>query len=350
MITKNSTYLENFDENLPLSVVAEVSANHEGSFETAKKIIDLASRAGANAVKFQTYTADSISLDSQENDFVLPVDSPWGRFGSFYKLYSNSYTPREWHKELFTYTTSLGLTPFSSPFSESDVDFLETINCPFYKLASPEINHIPLIRSIAKTDKPILISLGTASESQLTKAIAEFRSISKAKIIVMQCESEYPASDTNSNLILLKTLKQDYNLVVGFSDHTTGSKAATIATALGAKVIEKHITLNSGNEAIDGFFSADEKIFSEYCEEIRKTEKILGKTVFRSSNEITSNPKQRSIYPTRNLIAGQVVSEADFKVVRPGYSLSPEFFGSISGKKLTRDIKKGERITLKDFH
>jgi pseudaminic acid synthase len=349
-MTKNSTYLENFDENLPLSVVAEVSANHEGSLETAKKIIDLASRAGANAVKFQTYTPDSISLDSQEDDFLLPIGSPWERFGSFHNLYSKSNTPREWHKELFTHAQALGLVPFSSPFSESDVDFLETLDCPFYKLASPEINHLPLIWAIAKTDKPILISLGTASESQLIKAITEFRSISKAKIIVMQCESEYPASDTNSNLIILNALKQEYNLVVGFSDHTIGSKAAIIATALGAKVIEKHVTLNSGNHAIDGFFSADESFFSNYCKEIRKTEQILGNRVFRSSDESILNPKQRSIYPTRNLKVGHVVSEGDFRIVRPGWSLSPEFFGFISGKKLTRDIRKGERITLKDFH
>jgi pseudaminic acid synthase len=348
-MTKNSTYLENFDERLPLSVVAEVSANHEGSFETAKKIIDLASRAGANAVKFQTFTPDSISLDSQEDDFLLPVNSPWERFGSFHKLYSKSYTPREWHKELFTYTKSLSLIPFSSPFSESDVDFLETIECPIYKLASPEINHLPLIWAIAKTDKPILISLGTASESQLKKAIAEFRSISKAKIIVMQCESEYPASDTNSNLIILKALEQDYNLIVGFSDHTVDSKAAIIATALGAKVIEKHITLNSSGGAIDGFFSADENSFSNYCEEIRKTEQILGSRVFRSADEIITNPKQRSIYPTRDLKVGHVVSGEDFRIVRPGWSLSPEFYDFISGKKLTRDIRKGERITLKDF-
>jgi pseudaminic acid synthase len=343
------TYLENFDESLPLSVVAEVSANHEGSFETAKKIIDLASRSGANAVKFQTYTPDSISLDSEENDFVLPMGSPWERFGSFYKLYSNSCTPREWHKELFTYTKSLGLIPFSTPFDESDVNFLETIDCPFYKLASPEINHLPLIRAIAKTNKPILISLGTASESQLIKATGEFRSISKAHMVVMQCESEYPASDTNSNLILLKSIMENYNLVVGFSDHTIGSKAATVATALGAKVIEKHITINSNNEAIDGFFSADENSFAEYCEDIRETEKILGETVFRSTNDLKSNPKQRSIYPTRNLKAGQFASAVDFKIVRPGYSLSPEFFDFIIGKKLSRDIRKGERITLKDF-
>lgn len=347
---KHVTYLENFDKNLPLSVVAEVSANHEGNIETAKKIIDIASRSGANAVKFQTYTADSITMDSQEEDFQLPTGSPWERFGSFYKLYSNSYTPREWHKELFTHAKSQGLIPFSSPFSESDVDFLETLDCPFYKLASPEINHLPLIETIAKTEKSILISLGTASESQLEKALAKFRSISKAEIVVMQCESEYPASATNSNLILLNTLRKKYNVVVGFSDHTIDSKAAIIATALGAKVIEKHITLNSSNDVIDGFFSATENNFSDYCNEIRESEKILGKSVYRNSNEFESNPKQRSIYPLRDLIAGQVVSKSDFKIVRPGHSLSPEFLDSISGKKLVRDLRKGERVTLKDFN
>lgn len=344
-----TSYLENFDENLPLSVVAEISANHEGSIETAKKIIDLAARSGANAVKFQTYTADSISLDSAEKDFALPSGSPWERFTSFYNLYSNSYTPREWHKELFDHSKQLGLVPFSSPFSELDVDFLETLECPFYKLASPEINHLPLIRKIAETEKPILISLGTASKSQLIKALSEFRSISQAKIVVMQCESEYPASAINSNLIILKELKQEFNVEIGFSDHTIGSEAAVVATAIGAKVIEKHVTLNASNAVIDGFFSADEKTFLNYCNDIRKSEKILGISVFRNSNEIKSNPKQRSIYPIRSLMAGEFVSEADFKIVRPGYSLSPEFFDFIIGKKIARNIRKGERITIEDF-
>ena len=344
-----ASYLEKFDENLPLSVVAEISANHEGSIETAKKIIQLSARSGANAVKFQTYTADSISMDSTEKDFELPLGSPWERFASFYNLYSNSYTPREWHKELFDYSKTLGLVPFSSPFSESDVDFLETLECPFYKLASPEINHLPLIRKIAETEKPILISLGTASESQLVKAISEFRSISQANIVVMQCESEYPAEAINSNLIILKELKKEFNVGIGFSDHTIGSEAAVVATAIGAKVIEKHVALNSNNAVIDGFFSADEKTFLDYCNDIRKSEKILGTSVFRNSNEIKSNPKQRSIYPIRSLMAGEFASEADFKIVRPGYSLSPEFLDFIIGKKITRNIRKGERITIEDF-
>jgi len=344
------TFLHNFDNASSISIVAEISANHQGNIKHAFRLIDIAKKSGADAVKFQTYTADTLSLDSLEEDFLLPEKSPWSKYKNYYGLYLKSFTPWEWHKELFDYTQNIGMIPFSSPFDESAVDFLESINCSIYKLASPEINHIPLIQKIAKTNKPILISLGTASESDLDLAILEFKKLSNAKIVIMQCESSYPAQESEANLNQLDYLSKKYGTHIGYSDHTVGYKSAVVAVALGVKVIEKHLAEGSNEDEIDGFFSATKDSFPGYCSEIRLAESILGKKVFRSNGlqlEIIS--KQRSIYPTRDIEKFEVVSLENVKVIRPGFSLEPRFFDSIIGKKTARRLKKGERIKLEDF-
>jgi pseudaminic acid synthase len=344
------TFLQNFDNASDISIVAEISANHQGNINSAFRLIDIAKISGADAVKFQTYTADTLSLDSLEEDFLLPENSPWFKYINYHGLYSKSFTPWEWHKDLFDYTQNNGMIPFSSPFDESAVDFLESISCSIYKLASPEINHIPLIQRIAKTNKPILISLGTASESNLDLAISEFRKLSNAKIVIMQCESSYPAKESEANLSQLVYLSKKYDTQIGYSDHTVGYKSAVIAAALGAKVIEKHLAEGANENEIDGFFSATKESFPEYCNEIRSTKSILGEKIFRNNGlqlEILS--KQRSIYPTRDIEKSEVISLDNVKVIRPGLSLEPKFFDSIIGKKTARRLKKGERIKLEDF-
>jgi pseudaminic acid synthase len=350
MNSKKNTYLDNFENDSPASIVAEISANHQGKIENAIKLIDIAKSSGANAVKFQTYTAGTISISSKEDDFLLPKNSPWEKFISYYDLYSESFTPWGWHKTLFDYVRKNKMIPFSSPFDETAVDFLETLDCNFYKLASPEINHIPLIRKIAKTKKPIIISLGTASELDLDLAISEFRKLSSSNIVIMQCESNYPASENTANLNLLNYLRNKYKIQIGYSDHTIGYKSATIAVALGAKVIEKHISEAGNTEDIDGFFSATETSFPEYCTEIRSTELILGHQEFRYKDR---NPdvqsKQRSIYPINNVKKGEISMADDIKVVRPGHSLEPIHLDTIIGKRAVRDLRVGERIKLDDF-
>jgi pseudaminic acid synthase len=344
------TFLHNFDNASDISIVAEISANHQGNINSAFRLIDIAKNSGADAVKFQTYTADTLSLDSLEEDFLLPENSPWSKYINYYGLYSKSFTPWEWHKELFEYTQNNGMIPFSSPFDESAVDFLESISCSIYKLASPEINHIPLIQRIAKTNKPILISLGTSSESDLDLAISEFRKLSNAKIVIMQCESSYPAKESEANINQLVYLSKKYDTHVGYSDHTVGYKSAVIAAALGAKVIEKHLAEGANENEIDGFFSATKESFPKYCNEIRSTKSILGEKIFRNNGlqlEIVS--KQRSIYPTRDIEKSEVVSLDNIKVIRPGLSLEPKYFNSIIGKKTARRLRKGERIKLEDF-
>lgn len=344
------TFLHNFDNASDISIVAEISANHQGNINSAFRLIDIAKISGADAVKFQTYTADTLSLDSLEEDFLLPKNSPWSKYINYYGLYSKSFTPWEWHKDLFDYTQNNGMIPFSSPFDESAVDFLESISCSIYKLASPEINHIPLIQRIARTNKPILISLGTASESNLDLAISEFRKLSNAKIVIMQCESSYPAKESEANLNQLVYLSKKYYTHIGYSDHTVGYKSAVIAASLGAKVIEKHLAEGANENEIDGFFSATKESFPEYCNEIRSTKSILGEKIFRNNGlqlEILS--KQRSIYPTRDIEKSEVISLDNVKVIRPGLSLDPKFFYSIIGKKTARRLRKGERIKLEDF-
>lgn len=330
-------------------VVAEISANHKGDLAKAKALVKAAKDSGADAVKFQTYTAETITLNSSSADFLLPIDSPWIKFGTYHELYLDAFTPWEWHEELFMLAIDLDLLPFSSPFDESAVEFLESLNCPIYKLASPEINHTPLIESIARTGKPIWISLGTASEDDLNMAISTFRGISKSEIILMQCETSYPAEESNANLSMLSRLRKEFNFCVGYSDHTVGILAPVVATALGAKIIEKHFTDFDDDPSVDEFFSLKPDQFAEMVKQIRATERIVGEQEFRSNGgENSTQRNQRSIYPSVDIKAGDFFSTENLKIVRPGLGLAPKMLGTLIGKRASRFIRAGERITIED--
>jgi len=338
--------INNFEGTL---VVAEISANHKGDLDKAKALVRAAKDAGADAVKFQTYTAETITLNSSSGDFLLPTESPWIKFGTYFELYLDAFTPWEWHSELFNLATELDLIPFSSPFDESAVEFLESLNCPIYKLASPEINHTPLIESIARTGKPIWISLGTASEYDLVLAISTFRQISQSEIVLMQCETSYPAEESNSNLSMLSRLSKEFNFSVGYSDHTVGILAPVVATALGAKVIEKHLTDFDDDPSVDEFFSLKPDQFAKMVEQIRATEGMLGKQEFRSRGGANSTQRnQRSIYPSTDINAGELFSAENLKIVRPGLGLAPKMLVNLIGKRASRFIKAGERIKAED--
>ena len=331
-------------------IIAEVSANHRGNIKKAKQIIKAAAESGADAIKLQTYTANCLTLNSKLPDFKLPGGSPWIKYENYYGLYSQSFTPWDWHLELFNEAKSYGLLPFSSPFSESAVDFLESIDCEIYKLASPEINFISLIRRIAGTGKPIIISLGTASREDLEIAIKEFREISNAKISILQCDSSYPAKPEEANIRLINFIAKEYGLEVGYSDHTTTSLSAIIAVANGATIIEKHLTLGESEDEIDGFFSANPAQFKKFCSDIRECESILGSSNFRRLDDSSEeSEKQRSIYLSSNLAKGEIVKPENLVVVRPGLSIHPREFDKLIGKIATRDLKTGERLSLKDF-
>jgi len=338
-----------FSIDNPTWIVAEISANHNQNLELALALVEAAANSGADAVKFQTYRANTISIDCDALDFMLPEASPWSRYKNYFALYDAAYTPWEWHEQLFKRAIELGLVAFSSPFDETAVRYLEGINCPIYKVASPEIRHIPLIESIARTGKPVIFSLGTATREDFELALATFRAISPAAVGVLQCDTEYPAKLERSNINLMGELAVDYQVVPGYSDHTLGNTAAIVAVSKGAKILERHIS-SADHKSIDDFFSLNEMEFSSLVTEVRNVELTLGNSDFRKISEISGgNRSHRSIYPIRNIVKGQVITTEDISVVRPGFSEHPMHFTKILGKRAAKDIFIGERISINDF-
>lgn len=332
-------------EESPAFIVAEISANHRGKKEFCIDLIDAAAASGANAVKFQTYRADTITLSSEMEDFAIQPDSPWAAYGNLFNLYSEASTPWEWHFDLFQYAKSQNLIAFSSAFDESAVDFLNSLECPLHKLASPEINHIPLIAKMAQSGKPILISLGVASKRDLDLALQTIKDNGNPEVVIMQCDTNYPADISNSNILQISRIKQDYNCITGYSDHTTSSLTAIIAAGLGAKVFEKHLAQEFSKGAIDAFFSATETTFREYVNDLRLAEAALGEKIFRSPDHDSANRSKRSIYPKVDIRKGSIFTAENLGVFRPGLSLAPEKLDWIIGKSAAKDIRAGERLS-----
>lgn len=332
----------------PAFIVAEISSNHGGNLETCLRLIASAKNAGANAVKFQTYIADSLTLNSTEPDFQLPNNSPWYEHKTLYELYQRAFTPWEWHEKLFEYAKGLGLIAFSSPFDKSAVDLLENLDCPIYKIASPEITHTPLIEQIAKTKKPVLISLGTAAKKDLIVALDIFKSHNVEEIVLMQCDTNYPASSEDANIRQISSLGKQFPFLTGYSDHTMNAVSSILAVAHGAKVFEKHLMLEKESDTVDNFFSLDSREFARYVSDIRTAEAALGNEHYRHDG-MSSNPSQRSIYPKRDIAKGEKITEKNIGIFRPGLSLSTDYYSEILGKFATRSIKHGERISLSDF-
>ena len=330
-------------------VIAELSANHNGSLATAIETIKAAKRAGADAIKFQTYTADTLTLDCDKDDFLIKGGTIWdGK--TLYDLYKEAYTPWEWHSKLFEVAKEEGLVCFSSPFDKSAVDFLETLHCPIYKIASFEITDIPLIEYVAKKGKPIIISTGIASYEDIHLAVETCRKVGNDNITLLKCTSSYPAPVAEANLAMMQQLAIDFKVKIGLSDHTLGSTVPVIATALGAEVIEKHFILDRSIGGPDASFSMNEIEFTAMVKAIREAEVAIGKT----SYELTNKQKEgrvfsRSLYPNCNIQKGETITKHNIRSVRPGSSLHPIFFNDIIGKKAKRDIQFGERISLDDF-
>lgn len=330
-------------------VIAELSANHNGSLATAIETIKAAKRAGANAIKLQTYTADTITLNCKKEDFKINQGTLWdGKY--LYDLYKEAYTPWEWHAQLFEVAKEEGLVCFSSPFDKTAVDFLETLNCPIYKIASFEITDIPLIEYLAKQGKPIIISTGIASYDDIHLAVETCRKVGNDNITLLKCTSSYPAPIAEANLAMMQQLAIDFKVKIGLSDHTLGSTVPVIATALGAEVIEKHFILDRSIGGPDASFSMNEIEFTAMVKAIREAEVAVGST----SYELTNKQKEgrvfsRSLYPNCNIQKGETITKDNIRSVRPGSSLHPIFFNDIIGKKSKRNIQFGERISLDDF-
>lgn len=336
------TFLNNLNRTF---IIAELSANHNGSLHTAIKTIKAAKRAGADAIKLQTYTPDTITIDSNKEDFIIKGTIWEGE--KLYDLYQKAYTPWEWHPKLFKIAKEEGLICFSSPFDKSSVDFLETLGNPIYKIASFEITDIPLIEYIAKKNKPVMLSTGIANEEDITLALKTIRKHNKNILVLLKCTSSYPAPAEEANLLTMSDYKKKFNVIPGLSDHTLGSTAPIVATALGAKVIEKHFILDQSIGGPDSTFSMNEKDFTEMVNSIRLTEKLVGKITYSLTDKQKSGrDHSRSLYIVRNVKKGDIVSEKNIKSIRPGFGLHPKYLKEILGKKFNADFIKGTRLDL----
>ena len=343
-------YIGNFNlETNQVFIVAELSANHNSNIDTAIETIKAAKRAGANAIKLQTFTPDSITLNSNKSDFLIK-GTIWDN-RTLYDLYSEAQTPYEWHEILFKIAKELGLEYFSSPFDFKAVDLLEELNVPAYKIASMEITDIPLIEYVASKGKPIIISTGIATDEDIDLAISSCLKCKNDKIILLKCTSSYPAPIDEANLVMINDYAKKYNIITGLSDHTLGNLAPVVATVLGAKVIEKHFMLDKTIGGPDASFSMTEDEFKLMVEKVRETEKIIGKIDYvLTSKQIESKIYSRSLYISKDILKGQIINEDNVKSVRPGFSLHPKYYHEILGKVVNKDLFMGDRLTLNDLN
>ena len=319
--------------------VAEISANHNGSLLHAKKLIKIAKKYGADAVKLQTYTPDTLTLKCEKPDFKIRGGLWNGK--TLWDLYAKAQTPFEWHKELFDYARKLKIICFSTPFDETAVDLLESLNCPFYKVASFEMNHIPLIKKIAQTKKPIIISTGMANLKEIDLAYKTAKNNGAKEIILLYCVSNYPSKISDFNFNNIRILKEIYKCKVGFSDHSTDNKVVAAAVAAGAEVIEKHIALEGQKKGFDLAFSLRGKEINDYVKVIRDTFLIMGKKYFfRNASENQSVIYRRSIYAVSDIKKGEKLNKKNIRVIRPGFGIQPVYFEKLINKKSPFNIKR----------
>jgi len=329
-------------------IIAELSGNHGGSLPRALKIVEAAKAAGANAIKLQTYTADTITFRGSSKDFLIPEKSPWAHHDNLWDLYNEAHTPWEWHEEIFNKARQLGLDYFSSPFDESAVDFLMDLGVAAMKIASPEITHIPLLKKVAQTKLPVIVSTGLAEQSDIDLAISTLRNAGVDDLVLLQCASAYPAPLVECNLRTMVDMRRRYQTSVGFSDHTLGSTAAMTAVACGAHVVEKHIDLNEPEtQTVDSFFSANADEFQRYVESIRDVETCLGGVDYGiSESSMVGLNGRRSLYVVKDVEAGDQLNIENIRCVRPTYGLHPKYYEDVIGKKAAMKLTAGDRLTL----
>ncbi len=330
-------------------IIAELSANHNGSLEVAKDTIKAAKEIGADAIKLQTYTADSLTLDSNSDDFLIKQGTLWdGK--TLYELYKDAAMPYEWHKELFETAKKEGIICFSSPFDKSGVDFLQQFNPPAYKIASFEITDYNLIKHTANQGKPIIISTGIATIGEIQDAVDICRSVGNEDIILLKCTSSYPAPFEDANLKTIPNLAESFGVISGFSDHTLGITAPIVATTLGARVIEKHFILDRSIGGADADFSLDKEEFSQMVKAVRDTEKLLGRVDYAmSEKKRKSREFSRSLYLSKDIKKGEIFTENNIKSVRPGFGLHPKYLHDVLGKRVNKDLFFGEPLRLLDM-
>ncbi|MBN2647026.1 MAG: pseudaminic acid synthase [Thiotrichales bacterium] len=332
----------------PPYVIAEMSANHNGRIENAYKIIEMAKRAGADAVKLQTYRPDTITMDMRTPEFMIE-GGLWGG-QSLYELYESAYMPWDWHKPLFDYAHQVGITIFSSPFDHTAVDLLEDLNAPAYKIASFEAVDLPLIKYVAQTGKPMIISTGMANAEEIAEAIAAAREGGCQDLAILHCVSGYPAPAAEYNLRTLVDMQSRFGVPVGLSDHTLDNTTAIASVALGGCIIEKHVTLDRCGGGPDDSFSLEEPDLKALCEGAKTAWQALGQVDYGLSSSEQGNVKfRRSLYFVQDLDAGETITAEHIKSIRPGYGLAPKHLTALLGKRLTHSRRRGEPVTMDDL-
>lgn len=336
--------MNSFTEISKVFIVAELSANHNQNLETALKTIDAAKECGADAIKFQTYTADTITIDCDKDYFKIKGTDLWdGK--TLYDLYKEAHTPWEWHKELFDKARSLGLVCFSTPFDKSAVDFLEGLGNPIYKVASLEIQDLPLIEYMALKGKPMIMSSGIAEIEDIELAIKTCRNAGNIELALLKCTSAYPAPIDEANLLTIPDMAKRFNVIAGLSDHTLGISIPIAAVSLGAKIIEKHFILDKKLGGPDSAFSLDPKEFKEMVNAIREVESAIGKVDYTVSEKAKTGKKfARSLFVVKCIKKGELFTEENIKSIRPGDGISPKFYYDVIGKKASKDIERGEPL------
>lgn len=328
-------------------IIAELSANHNGSLAVALETVRAAKRAGADCIKLQTYTADTITIDSKKEDFLIKGTLWEGR--NLYDLYQEAFTPWEWHQAIFEEAERNGLVCFSSPFDKTAVDFLESLQAPAYKIASFEITDIPLIEYTASKGKPIIISTGIATMEDIEMALAACRRVGNNDIALLKCTSSYPAPIDEANMVMVKDFEERFGVIAGLSDHTMGATVPVVATCFGAKIIEKHFILDRTIGGPDASFSMNEQEFTDMVKSVREAEKAIGVVDYElTEKQAKGKDFSRSLYVVKDIKKGEVITEDHVKSIRPGFGLHPKYYHTILGQKVNCDLEKGTRMQL-DF-
>lgn len=332
-------------EGQPAYMIAEMSANHAGSIENAKQIIRAAKESGADCVKLQTYTADTLTIDC-DNEYFHIGNGTWAG-ENLYRLYERAYTPWEWHKELMEEAKKVGIDIFSTPFDTTAVDFLEDLGMEFYKVASFELVDIPLLKYIAKKGKPMIMSTGMASLGEIEEAVNAVREEGNEQIALLKCSSAYPAIPTDMNLRTIQNMRQVFQVPTGLSDHSMGSVGAVTAVTLGANIIEKHFCLSREIENADSSFSMEPQEFKEMVEQVRMAERAVGVVHYGPSDQEKSNLGfRRSLFVVEDVKQGEVFTRENLRSIRPAYGIKTKYLDEILGKKATRDIKRGTPMSF----
>lgn len=329
-------------EGLPPFIIAELSGNHNHDLNLALQMVDAAADAGVHALKLQTYTADTMTIDVAKGEFFIDDENSLWHGSSLYDLYKKAYTPWEWHRTIFERAKARGMTAFSTPFDSTAVDFLESLDVPCYKIASFENTDHSLLAKVAKTGKPVIVSTGMASLVEIAETVEVLENNGCSEYILLKCTSQYPADPINANLATIGHMKQMFDCQVGLSDHTTGIGVAVAATALGATVIEKHFVIDRKAGGVDAAFSLEPAEFTALVDETKRAAIAVGKVNYGCTpSELNLRTHRRSLYVCEDLVAGDVLTESNLRAIRPGLGLAVKYMPTLLGKPVTKAVNKG---------